>query len=1130
MDEQKKPPQTGAPGNNPPQSSKRPVKEVSLLDLMKEEGGGENAGTPPPQPAKPSPPIINLPTENDRTATIVISPQPPTSNQPTVVHSAKPTPDSPQSVASNQPPPSSSQPTVVHSVPSSGSSQPTVISGAATPPKPTVSPSSPTAPIRRPAAATPLPARVMMPAQPQPIPKPQTRRNWGRTILRALLIFFILTIIGIGLGVVGLTVGYIAIARQLPSPNELRDRASTFETARIFDRDGNLLYSLADPNAGNRTYVTLDQISPDLINATIATEDSRFYTNPGFDLIGIARAVVQAFREGEFVSGASTITQQLVRAVLLDEEERTERSFSRKVKEIVLAAELSRTYPKDTILEIYLNEINYGNRAYGIEAASQTYFNKPAAGLTLAEASLLAGLPQAPALWDPYTAPDKALGRQGEVLTLMVGEGYITNEEAQSTLNESNITVYNLVPPQVTIRYPHFSITVLQQLEQMIGAQAIYRGGLRIFTTLDPAAQELAEQTVANYRPNLANANANNAALVAVDPTTGEIIALVGSADFNDEAISGQVNMALQPRQPGSTIKPLVYLAAMEQGWTPATLIWDVETQFPDGTNPPYVPKNYDDRFHGPIRLRPALGNSYNIPAIKALELIGVCPFITRLQQWGLAVQDEGCQTTGQPRNVGLSMAVGGVAITPLEMAAAFSILANGGQQITPFAIRRIENRLGEVIFEQQLADTAITQVARVEHTYLLSHILSDNGARQPTFGLNNLLQISGYTVAVKTGTSGSTRTDVRDGWAIGYAPQVVVAVWTGNTNNEPIAAGESGYRTAVPIWNEFMQGYLAGKQRLEFSRPAGIIEVEVCADSGARPGPSCPTRVTELFANDQQPLDANQDFLQKVPLDLWTNQIATEACPESVYEATFVTLLVSGAETVRQRETQLAQRWIETTSDGQAWAQRRGITFPLRLPPTTRCDFNTPRPRLAIVQPVMDSEVSGIFEIAGTALAPNFSRFRLEYGLSHDPQGWGLLQDWQSFQVDNNLLGRWDRTDVAGGPITIRLLVQGPDNPYTPENDPVTLETRVRLNLLAPTATPSPTATETPTPTTTPTITSTPTSLPTDAPTLTPTATSTPEPTLVIEPSSTPGIIPIATETAIPEPVLPTETATPGG
>ncbi len=1164
-------PRGDAPRDNAPPPKR---KEVSLLDLMnqaaRDEAEAVAAAAESPPPPSPAPPPLASQDETTGTVGPIPAQLPPAAPPPLVAGDLSPTPRPPQedeNATRVQPriafpehtqldlpasPPADAAPTIivrrqdkprhrpgqepdappptlpVAGQPGTPSEQPTQLPSGRPAPRPAAAPLPPRRTPQPPQTPT---ARVMVPTKEKPpaIPRPKTRRRWGQTLLRLLLVGLLLLFIGGSLGVVALAAGYISIARQLPPASELRGAASTFETARIYDRAGNLLYSLADPNAGNRTYVPIDQIAPDLINATIATEDSRFYTNPGFDLIGIARAVWQATQEGALVSGASTITQQLARAVLLDEEERTQRTFTRKVKEIVLAAELNRTYSKNDILELYLNEINYGNRAYGIEAAAQTYFNKSAADLSLSEASLLAGLPQAPALWDPYTAPDKALGRQAEVLGLMVKDGYISAAQAQEALNASNIVVYNLTPPNVTIQHPHFTFTVLQELEQMIGSQAIYRGGLRIFTTLDPQTQQLAETTLANHRADINAAGANNAALVAIEPLTGAVIALVGSLDFNDEAISGQVNMSLQPRQPGSSIKPLVYLAAFEQGWTPATLIWDVETQFPDGANPPYVPKNFDDQFHGPVRMRYALGNSYNIPAIKALEFVGVCPFITRAQAWGLSLQDDGCDTVGQPRNIGLSLAVGGGAVSPLEMASGFSILANGGRRVRPYTITRIENRSGDILFTPTPPDEAASQVARPEHAYLLTNILTDNSARQQAFGQNNLLVISGQDVAVKTGTSGSTSQDVRDGWAIGYTTSIAVAVWTGNTDNEPVGTGMSGYRMAAPIWHDFMQAYLAGKERQAFVMPAGIIEAEICTDSGVTPGTGCPGRTRELFAQDQPPLDASHDFLQKVMVDLWTNQIANEYCSESAFEANFVSLLVSGAGSVIDRERRLSQNWIENSSAGRSWAANRSLAIPLRLPPATACDPTTPRPILSITQPNPDSDVTGAFDIVGTAKGPHMTGYRLEYGLSHDPGGWGMIQDWRPSQVENGLLGRWDTNEIPGGPISIRLLVAGPDNPYTPENDPVTLETRIRLQLLEPTATPTSTPTETPTPTATPTTTTTPTPTLTASPTPTPTASSTAAPTdtPTLLPTDTPEAL-IPTDTPSPESPAATETPTP--
>ena len=984
-----------------------------------------------------------------------------------------------------------------------------------------------TAPQKQPVRAQrQAPIRVVMPESRTPSRSEADRqpvgRNWGSCLTQLLLIAFILVVVGVVLATAAASLGYVIVAGQLPPPSELRNRASTFETAQILDREGNILYSLADPNAGNRTPVPLSQIDQDLQDATIATEDARFYSNPGFDPFAISRAIFQAARENEPVSGTSTITQQLARALLLDEEERTQRTFSRKVKEIILSAELFRTYPKDEILQLYLNEINYGNRAYGIEAAAQTYFNKSAADLSLAEASLLAGLPQAPAFWDPFTNPEGALARQRVVLGLMVEAGYITMAEAQAAIEESALVVRSFQPPDVTILHPHFTVTVLQQLEEQFGAQAIYQGGLRVFTTLDPATQRLAEDTLASSRAEINAAGANNAALVAVQPQTGEILGLVGSVDYNDESISGQVNMALSPRQPGSTIKPLVYLTAMEEGWTPSTLVWDVPTNFPDGVNPPYVPKNYDDQFHGPMLLRTALGNSYNIPAVKALEYVGVCNFIDKVQKLGLtSLQDQGCNESGIPRDHGLSLSLGGGEISPVDLAGAFGVLANGGRYMKPFTITRIENRQGEILFQHQPAGANESQVVRPEHAYLLSDILSDNDARQPEFGINNNLVVDGHQVTAKTGTSGTNISDVRDGWTIGYSPEIVTAVWVGNTDNEPVAEAQSGYRMASPIWNRFMSSYLTNRQPVGFVRPPTIVDVEVCADSGARPGPGCDRRIVEQFAGDQLPPGSDQDFLQPVFVDLWTNLVANQNCTESVFETTFFNLVTSGREEVLAREKQNAQAWLEQTSAGHAWLGQRNVALPLRLPPTAACDKDTPRPRVAITQPGPMESLTGEIDIIGTAIGPNYAGYLVDFGLSHDPLGWAPVQEHRTHIVEDGLLARWDALDIQGGPVIIRLTIFGPDNPYTSELDPVALEVRVPIIIIEPTPTPTPTPTDTPTPTNTPT------------PTATPTATSTPTPTAT--PTATPLIPPPATATTVsgtppasPPPPPSTATSTP--
>src|SRR6266498_3645349 len=431
------------------------------------------------------------------------------------------------------------------------------------------------------------------PLQPQASRQPVTmdwRSGWGGCLIRGFLVALFGVVVALIIGASGLLFSYYSIARTLPSVEDLQNRASKFETTRILDRNGNPLYEILDPNAGRRTYVTLDKISPLLVASTIATEDKDFYQHPGFDMPAIVRALWENYRTGGQGGGASTITQQLARALLLSPEERAERTYSRKAREIILAAEITRRYSKDDILELYLNEIYYGNLAYGAEAASETYFGKTANQLDLAEASFLAGLPQSPSVYDIYTNRDVTLARQQQVLVLMYGMSKtngcikvsnsptpicVDEVAAANAANEMKTRVFN--SPNINTRYPHWVNFVREQLEAEYDAQTIYRSGFVVYTTLDPTLQDQAQALVTDQISQLADKNAHDGALVAIKPSTGEILAMVGSPDFNNEAISGQINMANSPtRQPGSSIKPINYVAAFEKGWTPATLIWDV--------------------------------------------------------------------------------------------------------------------------------------------------------------------------------------------------------------------------------------------------------------------------------------------------------------------------------------------------------------------------------------------------------------------------------------------------------------------------------------------------------------------------------------------------------------------------
>jgi penicillin-binding protein 1C len=605
---------------------------------------------------------------------------------------------------------------------------------------------------------------------------------------------------------------YYAVAATLPSVEDLQTHASQFETTRILDRDGNLLYEILDPNAGRRTYVPLDEVSPLMVAATIATEDASFYSHGGFDVFAIARSIWLNFQQGGVASGASTITQQIARNLLFTPEERSQRTGLRKVREILLAAEISRRYTKEEILELYLNQNYYGNLAYGVEAAAETYFHTTADKLTLSQSALLAGLVQAPSVYDVITNRDVTLNRQRVVLTLMViasdeqGCLYVSNapqavcvSPEEAGVAAAELTDYEFKPPAVNIRFPHWVNYIRAQLEEMYDPQTIYRSGFSIHTTIDPTLQEQAEVTLRAQVESLADRRVTDGALVAIEPSTGEILAMVGSADFYNEAIHGQVNMAVAPRQPGSSIKPLTYTAAFEKGWTPATLIWDVPSEFPPSGDPsdprpPYKPVNYDERFHGPVLVRTALANSYNVAAVKVLDFVGIYDDPTTPQEEGLIAFAQRMGITTLTRNdYGLSLTLGGGDVTLLELTGAYAIFANGGLRIPPVAITKIVDHSGEIVYEYQ--PPSGDQVVRPEHAFLITSILSDNAARTPAFGPNSLLNLP-FPAAAKTGTTN----DYRDNWTLGFTPDIAVGVWVGNADYTPMK-NTSGLTGAAPIW-----------------------------------------------------------------------------------------------------------------------------------------------------------------------------------------------------------------------------------------------------------------------------------------------------------------------------------------
>lgn len=589
--------------------------------------------------------------------------------------------------------------------------------------------------------------------------------------------------------------------KQLPSPKSI-GKVNYALSSYIYDRNGKILYEIYREKS--RTPIYLKDLPSYVIFATIAIEDKDFYRHKGVALYsGILRAIRDTFRYKE-LQGGSTITQQLVKASLLT----NERTFTRKIKEIILALWTERVYNKDQILEMYFNQVPYGGPAYGIEEAAKRYFEKSAKDLTLEEAAFLAGLPQAPSLYSPYLNPELAKKRRNEVLKAMWQQNYIDEKTYQVAIKKE----LKVAAPTTKIKAPHFVFYVKNQLEEKYGLSQVEEGGLRVITSLDLNIQEKAEEILREELDKIRQLNVGNGAILVTRPSTGEILAMVGSYDYF-ALPHGAFNVTTALRQPGSAIKPIMYSLALQRGYTAATIIDDSPVIFNIPGSPPYRPVNYDGRFHGKIPLRYALANSYNVPAIKVLSNLGIEDFINFATKMGIS-------TWKDKSRYGLSITLGGGEVTMLDMAKAFGVLANGGYKVNLLPIIKVNDYLGKTIsefypFKIREIDSGIA--------YIISDILADNIARRWAFGTNSALEISGYKVAVKTGTTD----DKKDNWTIGYTPEFLVAVWVGNNDNSPMNPYlTSGITGAAPIWNRVMnyllKNYSSGKW---YEKPENVVE-----------------------------------------------------------------------------------------------------------------------------------------------------------------------------------------------------------------------------------------------------------------------------------------------------------------
>ena len=903
--------------------------------------------------------------------------------------------------------------------------------------------------------------------------QPASDRDWRPSFVRGMLYVLLgaglvlLIAIGVGVG------AYVYIASKLPSPEELSVRAETFESTKVYDRNSVLLYEVFDPTAGRRTVVPLEKIPATVRDATIATEDPTFYANPGFNPLSIMRAFWQNLREGGIVSGASTITQQVVKNTYLSPEV----TWSRKINEAVLATEITRRYSKDKILEIYLNQNYYGNLAYGVGAAAEVYYDKPVGELTLAEAALVAGIPQGPAIYDPYTNLAAAKIRQGIVLDLMAQRGYISTAAAQQAKQEE----LHFSPLAIEMKAPHFVVYVREQLEAQYGKELSYRGGLQVYTTLDLGMQATAERIILEKVATLSELDATNAALVALNPQNGQILAMVGSADFYNEDIDGQVNVALRPRQPGSSIKPINYVAAFERGWTAATMIMDIKTQFPDGANPPYEPHNHDNKEHGPVLVRGALARSLNVPAVKTLQFVTLPGMLEMAHRLGIA-------SLNRP-DYGLSLTLGGGDVKLLELTGAYAAFANGGRRVPPTAILRVEDSDGRLIAEAD--DDVGQQVLDPRHAYLITSILSDREARLPTFGPNNILELS-FPAAAKTGTTD----DYRDAWTIGYTPDLVAGVWVGNSDNTPMNR-VYGSRGAGPIWHDFMEEMLGDRPTTDSVMPDGMVTAEICPVSGKLRTKKCPPGIKEIFVagtEPEEPCDIHVDLR----LCSVSGKRASEFCPHNV----------------------VTTRYFEVyPPEYRSWAEAQGKP----QPPADICDVHTRPTLVQIREPRDGSMVEGIVPVYGSARADDFGYYEVQYGVGGNPIGWHRIAR-QDLALEDGVLAAWNTRDLENGLYSLRVVTQ--DRHGNRAASPA-----VRVTIANPTPTPTLTPTPTSTPTMTPTGTATPTPTATPEVTQTPLVTLAPSPSETLLPSPPPSETPPSPtpgESATPEPTSAEPTATP--
>lgn len=671
---------------------------------------------------------------------------------------------------------------------------------------------------------------------------PRTRRGAGprrkrqaRLKLKPLAIGFLAIVLALSLAF------YWFILKDLPSPTDLVDHRPTLST-KIYDRNGTLLFTFYKDQ--NRSLVALKDVPDHFKSATLAIEDSSFYNHQGISWKGIFRSIKQIVFSQD-LQGGSTITQQLVKNALLTQE----RTVKRKLKELVLSVEVELLYDKDQILEMYFNQVSYGGTAYGAEQAAQTYFGKSIKEVSLAEAALLAGLPASPTTYSPFGSnPYLAVYRQHQVLNRMVETQTIAPQEADLAKQQK----IKLAPQYTNIKAPHFVMYVKDLLVQEYGESMVEQGGLEVTTSLDWKLQQDVQGIVSQEISQVSNLNITNGAALVTNPQTGEVLAMVGSRDYWDTVRDGQVNLTTALRQPGSAIKPVNYSVALESGFTAASIIQDSPVTYDIPGSKPYSPVNYDGKWHGPVTLRQALANSYNVPAVKVLASYGVDKMITQGQKLGIT-------TWNQPERYGLSLTLGGAEVKMTDLAVVYGTLTNQGLKANLRPILKVADANGKALAGFEALQPEPVLNPRI--AYLLTDILSDPIARSAAFGARSYLNIPGHQVAVKTGTTN----DKRDNWTIGYTADYLAAVWVGNNDNSPMSQVASGITGASPIWNKIMILLLKDRPEHRFAKPENLVEVQICTLTGQLACNGCPAK-TEYFLPGSEPkIACKPEYVQQL-------------------------------------------------------------------------------------------------------------------------------------------------------------------------------------------------------------------------------------------------------------------------